>query len=89
MMRHPEDRRLPWQHLITIVIDKICKMTFKGLKLTSESFFSISYGVMEVNRKGADPPSIIRIGLRSKISRKNLKEESVLSLLCPDRVKKH
>ena len=39
---------MPWQHLITMVIDKICKMTVKGVKLKSESFFSISSGVLGV-----------------------------------------
>ena len=37
-----------------MVVDKICKMTVKGVKLKSESFFSISYGifgVMEENPK--------------------------------------
>ena len=27
---HIENKKLPWQHLITMVIDKICKMTVKG-----------------------------------------------------------
>ena len=31
-----------------MVIDKIYKMTVKGVKLKSESFFSISYGVLEL-----------------------------------------
>ena len=39
------------QHLITMVIDKICKMTVKGVKLKSESSFSISCGVLELWRK--------------------------------------
>ena len=30
-----------------MVIDKICKMTVKGVKLKSESFFLISPGVLE------------------------------------------
>ena len=40
-----------------MVIDKIRKMTVKGVKLKSESFFSISPGVLELWRKnlrGAD-----------------------------------
>ena len=50
-----------WQHLTTMVIDKIHKMSIKGVKLKSESFFSISPGVLELWRKnlrGADstPP---------------------------------
>ena len=46
-----------WQHLTTMVIDKIRKMSIKGVKLKSESFFSISPGVLELWRKnlrGAD-----------------------------------
>ena len=34
-----------------MVIDKICKMTVKGVKSKSESFFSISHGVLELWRK--------------------------------------
>ena len=41
-----------------MVIDEIYKMTVKGVKLKSESFFSISHGVLELWRKnireGAD-----------------------------------
>ena len=42
-MGHTENKRLLWQHLTTIVIDKIRKMTVKGVKLKSESFFLISF----------------------------------------------
>ena len=51
MMCHTENKRLPWQPLITMVVDKICKMTVRGVKLKSGSFFSISYGVLELWRK--------------------------------------
>ena len=34
-----------------MVIGELCKMTVKGVKLKSESFFSISYGVLELWRK--------------------------------------
>ena len=34
-----------------MVSDKICKMTVMGVKSKSESFFSISYGVLELWRK--------------------------------------
>ena len=51
-MRHTESKRLPWQHLITTVIDKICKITIKGVKLKSESFFGTSYGIFELWRYG-------------------------------------
>ena len=34
-----------------MVIDKIRKMSIKGVKLKSESFFSISPGVLELWRK--------------------------------------
>ena len=40
-----------WQHLTTMVIGKIRKMSVKGTKLKSESFFSISPGVLELWRK--------------------------------------
>ena len=45
-----------------MVIDKICKLTVKGVKLNSESFFSISHGVLELWRKtlggnGFRPPA--------------------------------
>ena len=50
-----------------MVIDKICKMSMKGVKLKSESFFSISPGVLELWRKnlrGADSaPPPVQIGL--------------------------
>ena len=39
------------QNLIKIVFGKICKMTIKGVKLKSESFFSIFYGVLELWRE--------------------------------------
>ena len=48
-----------WQPLMRMVIDKTCKMTVKGVKSKSESFFSISHGVLELwrkNLKGADRP---------------------------------
>ena len=55
------NKGLLWQHLIRMVIDKICKMIVKGVKSNSKSFFSISLGVLELWRKtlkGADsaPP---------------------------------
>ena len=34
-----------------MVIDKIRKMTIKGVKVKSESLFSISSGVLELRRK--------------------------------------
>ena len=42
-----------------MVIDKIRKMSFKGVMLKSESYFSISSGVLELWRKtlgGRNPP---------------------------------
>ena len=54
MCRTLKNKTLPWQHLITMVIGKICKMTVKSIKLNnfkSESFSSISYGVFELWRK--------------------------------------
>ena len=38
IMRHSESKTLPWQHLTTMVTDKIYKMTFKCVKLKSERF---------------------------------------------------
>ena len=34
-----------------MVIEKICKITIRGVKLKSESFFSISYGVLDLLKK--------------------------------------
>ena len=51
MMWHTGNRRLLWQHLTTMVIEKIRKMTVKGVKSKSESFFLISPGVLELWRK--------------------------------------
>ena len=48
-----------------MVIDKICKMTVNTVKSKSESFFSISRGVLELwrkNRRGGGfrpPPALI------------------------------
>ena len=50
------NKRLLWQHLTTLVIDNIRRMTVKGVKLKSESFFLISPGVLELWRKSAHPP---------------------------------
>ena len=68
-MWHTGNKRLLWQHLTTMVIDKIRKMSIKGVKLKSEGFFSISLGVLELWRKNlrgadSDPPSPIQIGLK-------------------------
>ena len=46
-MRHTGNKRLLWQHLATMVIDKLRKMIVKGVKLKSESFFLISPSVLE------------------------------------------
>ena len=51
-----------------MVIDKIRKMSIKGVKLKSESFFSISPGVLELWRKnlrggGGFRPPPVQIGL--------------------------
>ena len=51
-----------------MVIDKICKINVKGAKSMSESFFSISRGVLELWRKdlrGAGGFPLALIGLRS------------------------
>ena len=76
MMRYIKNKKFPWQHLITMVIDKICKITVKNEKLKSESFFSISYGVLELLRKtlsggggggsgGIRPPGLDRVKIMS------------------------
>ena len=60
-----------------MVIDKICKVTVKGVKLKSKSFFSISYGVLELmkeNPKGADStplPLPGRIGLKCSVKKQS------------------
>ena len=66
MRWHTENKRLLWQHLTTLVIDKIRKMSIKGVNLKSESFFSISPGVLELWRKnlrggGFRPPGPDRV----------------------------
>ena len=70
MTSHTGNKRLLWQHLTTMVIDKIRKMSIKGVKLKSESFFSISPGVLELWRKTLGgrippPPPPVQIGLNS------------------------
>ena len=55
-----------------MVTDKIRKMSIKGVKLKSESFFSISPGVLEIWRKnlrGADSAPPVQIGLKAKTTR--------------------
>ena len=52
-----------------MVIDKIRKMSIKGVKLKSESYFSISPGVLELWRKNlggveSSPPPPVQIGLK-------------------------
>ena len=48
---HTGDQRLLWQHLTAMVIDKIRKISVKGVKLKSENYFLISPGVLELWRK--------------------------------------
>ena len=65
---HTGNKRLLWQHLTTMVIDKIRNMSVKGVKLKSESYFSMSPGVLEFRRKnlwGADSAPRVQIGLRN------------------------
>ena len=63
-------QKMLWQHFTTMVIDKIRKITVKGVTLKSKSFFLISLGVLELWRKtlGGPIPSPplppTRIGLR-------------------------
>ena len=61
---HTGNKRLLWQHLATMVIDKIRKMSVKGVK--SESYFLLSPGVLELWRKnlrGRIPLPPVQIGL--------------------------
>ena len=54
-----------------MVIDKIRKMSIKGLKSKLESFFSISPGVLEKNLRGGGfrpPPGPDRVKVRSLYS---------------------
>ena len=55
---HAGNKRLLWQHLTKMVVDKIRKTTVKGIKLKSESFFLsfclISPGVLELWRKNLE-----------------------------------
>ena len=50
-MLHIENKRLPWQHLITTVTDRKREVIVKSVELKPESFFSISYGALELWRK--------------------------------------
>ena len=66
MTWHTRNKRLLWQHLTTMVIDKMRKMSIKGVKLKSESFFLISPVVLELWRKnlsggGFRPPGPDRV----------------------------
>ena len=53
-MRHPENKRLPWQHLITI--GKIFKMTDKGVNVKSESFFQYLLAFWSYGENIPPPP---------------------------------
>ena len=62
-----------------MVIDKIRKMSIKGVKLKSESFFSISPGVLELWRKNLRggtfrPPPPVQIGLKVVDQNRKIKE---------------
>ena len=67
---HTGNKRLLWQRLTTMVIDKIRKMSVKGVKLKSESYFLLSPGVLELWRKTLGgripPPPPVQIGLRKR-----------------------
>ena len=60
MTWHTVNKRLLWQPLMRMVIDKIPKMAAKGVKPKSESLFSIYRGVLELwsknLRRGGFPP---------------------------------
>ena len=60
---HTGNKRLLWQHLTAMVIEKIRKMSVKDVKLKSESYF-LSPGVLELWRKTLG----VQIGLKEKIT---------------------
>ena len=66
-----------------MVIDKICKMSVKGVKLKSESYFSISPGVLELWRKNLrgrippPPPGPDRVNNESELGQNLIFNESV------------
>ena len=76
---HSGNKRLLWQHLTRMVIDKIRKMSIKDVKLKSESFFSISPGVLELWRKkpwgggggGGGGPDRVKTALRKYVITRN------------------
>ena len=55
-----------------MVVDKICKMTVNGVKSKSESFFSISHGLLELWRRNLRGGVDSWIGLRLQISAKEM-----------------
>ena len=76
MVFYPKNDVTHWKQKVAIAtsdynaFEKIYKMTAKGVTLKSESFFSISYGVLELWRKnlkgggGIPSPPRVQIGLR-------------------------
>ena len=68
-----------------MVIDKIRKMSIKGVKVKSESFFSISPGVLELwkkNLRGADSaPPPVQIGLICKTGKPEPADIETLGVL--------
>ena len=78
-------QKVAWQHLTTMVIAKICKMSIKGVKLKSESFFSISPGVLELWRKnlrgGGFRPPPVQIGLKLEHRKKIFSTECKVCLI--------
>ena len=70
MMWHTVNKRLLWQPLMRMVIDKICKMTIKSVKSKSESFLQYlmafwSYGGKTLGGRILPPPPLPAwIGLR-------------------------
>ena len=70
---HTGNKRLVWQHLTTMVIDKIRKMSVKGVKLKSANYFLLSPGVLELWRKnlgggGAESAPPVQIGLKEQFN---------------------
>ena len=75
---HTGNKRLLWQHLTTMVIDKIRNISVKGVKLKSESYFSISPGVLEL--WSPPGPDRVKVGWKTKCTK--LKNWCCSSTMC-------
>ena len=55
-MWHTDNKKLPSQHLVTMAIDKICKMTVKGVKLYQKVSFQYLMAFWRKTLRGRIPP---------------------------------